>query len=212
MNPNDEIRDAILRHLYEVHAKAPSPPKAAIKITELQKAMRAQGIKRDQVGGNLDYLLDTGYAVAVVENRTFQTSAGTTQNSASRTYKISHTGVDLIERASLFQQQPTGQQINVTNVGGVTVVGDHNVVSTRYADLSQSLSDLRQQILDTNAITETEKLNAVADIDTIRSQLQKPEPDASLIKRAWQGVEAAATTAGAIDAVTKIATLVGHIT
>jgi hypothetical protein len=51
-----------------------------------------------------------------------------------------------------------------------------------------------------------------ADIDTIRSQLQKPEPDGGLIRRAWTGVEALATSAGAVDAVAKIAAVIAQVT
>jgi hypothetical protein len=208
MNPNDEIRDAILRHLYSVHAKAQSPSSAAIKIRELHKAMKVLGYKSTVVGGNLAYLIDTGFVDKVVEERTYRTQGGTMQSSPVTTYKVSAKAVDRMERASLFAQQPTGQQINVTTINGVTVVGDKNVVSTRYTDLSEHLEELRTLVLSSSEISERDKLDAAADIDTIRSQLQKPEPDGGLIRRAWQAVERVATAGGAADAVQKIAPLI----
>jgi hypothetical protein len=57
VNPNDATRDAILRHLHAVHEKAKSPRSAAVKISELQKALRPLGLKQQQVGSNLDYLV-----------------------------------------------------------------------------------------------------------------------------------------------------------
>jgi hypothetical protein len=143
MNPNDEIRDAILRYLYEVHSTASSPKTAAVKVSDLHKAMKERcGYKRNQVGGNLDYLIQTGHAVAVTEQRVFTAKGGTTQSSPVTTFKIADKGVDRIERASLFKQEPTGQQVNVTTISGVTVVGDNNVVNTRYADLSRTRSPI----------------------------------------------------------------------
>lgn len=184
VNPDDEIRDAILRHLYSVHQKASSPTSAAIKVSDLHKAMKVLGYKRNKIGGPLDYLIQTGHAVEVVEERTYPTKGGTVQSSPQKTYKISDKGVDRVQKASLFQQLPTGRHINVTTISGVTVVGDNNVVSTKYADLSQELSALRTTLLSAHEVAEADKLNVAADIDTIRSQLQKPEPDGGLIRRA----------------------------
>jgi hypothetical protein len=211
MNPNDAVRDAILRHLYDVHRQASSPQTAAKKISDIQKAMKALGIQRSQVGGNLDYLIDTGFVVAVVEQRSYPSRGGTVQSSPVRTYKVSHKGVDRMERASLFQQPPTGQHINVTTINGVTVVGDQNVVNTLYTDLSQALTALRADVLASDTLGEEDKLNAVADIDTIQSQLQKPRPNAGLIRQAWTGVEAIATAAGVVEAAERIAGLISQI-
>ncbi len=209
MNDDDEVRDAILRHLYEVHRKASSPTSAAIKVSDLHKAMKVLGYKRNVVGGPLDYLLQTGYAVADVEERKFATKGGTMQSAPQRKYKISDKGVDRMQKASLFQQPPTGQHINVTTISGVTVVGDGNVVNTKHADLSQHLTDLRTELLGDSGLSEADKLEVAADIDTISSQLQKPEPDGGLIRTAWTGVERLATGAGAADAAQKIAALIG---
>jgi hypothetical protein len=211
VNANDGIRDAILRHLYAVHSKASSPRSAAIKVSDLHKAMKAVGYKRTVVGGNLDYLIQTHHVVEVVEQRTFPTKGGTMQSSPVHKYKIADKGVDRIERASLFKQPPSAQHINVTTISGVTVVGENNVVNTRYADLSQELGSLRDALVASPAVTEADKLDVAADIDTIRSQLQKPQPDPGVIQRAWSGVETLATAAGAAEAVTKIATLISHV-
>ena len=51
-----------------------------------------------------------------------------------------------MERASLFEQEPTGQQINVTTINGVSVVGDHNVVNTRLLAAVEMIDDLDRQI------------------------------------------------------------------
>src|SRR4051812_17584659 len=39
VNPNDGTRDAILRRLYQVHEAAKSPRSAAVKVSELHRAL-----------------------------------------------------------------------------------------------------------------------------------------------------------------------------
>jgi hypothetical protein len=92
-NPNDETRDAILRHLYEVHQKAKSPRSTGVGIRDLQKALKdALGNKQQEVSGNLDYLVQKGWVREEAEPRTFQTSRGTVQASLKVTCKISDVG------------------------------------------------------------------------------------------------------------------------
>jgi hypothetical protein len=52
-------------------------------------------------------------------------------------------------------------------------------------------------------------MELVADIDTIQSQLAKPEPNRSIIQSAWGIVKAAATINGCTALVTKITGLIG---
>src|SRR5947199_3055753 len=88
-HPSDEVRDAVLRNLYEVHRRAKSPRSASIGIQDLQKALRLKhGYKQQEVASELDYLLQKGWAVEVVRERTFQTPGGTTRQAERITYKI----------------------------------------------------------------------------------------------------------------------------
>jgi hypothetical protein len=84
-NPNDAIRDAVLRFLYERHRRAKSPKSAGLKIRDIQKAMRERhGYKQQDVASNLDYLIQKGWVREVIEDRTFTTKAGTTQQAERR--------------------------------------------------------------------------------------------------------------------------------
>ena len=61
-NPDDVIRDSILRHLLAIHQDAKSPAKASIGIRDLRAALKAtHGYKQQQVGSNLDYLVQKGW-------------------------------------------------------------------------------------------------------------------------------------------------------
>jgi len=207
-NPSDVIRDAILRHLYSIHENARGPKTVAIGIRDIQRAMKAVGIVQKQVNSNLDYLLQKGWVAKVEERKTFTTKGGTTQESVSTMYKISDVGIDSLEGASAYQRKGDLSHINITNIRGVTVVGTGNIVNTELTDLSDVLAEIETALTASNKLSEEDKLNAIADIGTIQSQLSRPEPKKGIIKEAWQGVEVAATAAGFVDLLQKGAVLV----
>jgi hypothetical protein len=207
-NPNDAIRDAILRHLHAVHEKARSPKSAALLISELSKALKTKGYKQQEVASNLDYLVQKGWVKEVVEHRSFTTKAGTTQSAERRTYKISDSGIDRLEAASMYQRSEVASRINITNVRGVTVVGNGNVVNTTFTDLSRVLADLRQAVLEEPTIADDRKLDIAADIDSLEAQLQKPEPKKSIVQMLWSGIAKTAAVGGAIDILSRAAALI----
>ena len=213
-NPNDKIRDDILRYMYHIHQRARGPKGVAMGIRDLQKEMKKQGIKQNAVIANLDYLLQKGWVAKIEERRTFTTPGGTTQESVSTKYNISDVGIDSLEGASTYQRKEHFSNINITNIRGVTVLGSGNVVNTELTDLANALSELEAKVAQTDKLTEEEKLNTIADIGTIQTQLSKPYPKQSIIKDAWSGIEMAVTTAGFVELIQKvggfISTIIGN--
>jgi hypothetical protein len=196
-NPNDMVRDAILRCLYQRHRRAKSPKGAGMGVRDIQEAMKvAHGYKQQEVASNLDYLIQKGWVREVIENRTFTTRAGTTQQAEKRSYKISATGIDRLEAASTYQRPPLGNQVNITNIRGVTVVGNDNVVNTSFTDLASVLHEMRTAVLECGSLEEQQKLEVVADIESLQSQLQKPSPSRAVVKALWSGIEKVVTAAG----------------
>ena len=210
-NPNDVIRDAILRYLYGIHKKARSPKTAAHGIRDITTGMKKFGYKQQEIASNLDYLIQKGWVREVVEQRTFTTERGTTQNSEKRSYKISDTGIDMLEAASVYQRASNDPRINITNISGVTVVGDGNVVNTNFTDLSRSLNDLKQTVLASQTFSDTEKLSTIADIDTLQAQLQKPEPNKTIVNTIWTGVEKIVMAGGLVELAQKIGALLAPL-
>lgn len=210
MNENDVARDAILRTLESVHRRARSPRSAAIGIRDLQALLKRQGFRQQGVAANLDYLVQKGWVREVVVERTFTTAGGTRQSSAKVTYKISDIGLDKLEGASTYGRAPTAG-INITTISGVTVVGDGNVVNTTFAGAAAALTELRSQLLSAESIAEEDRLNAVADIDSLQGQLQKPSPAKEIVKSLWASVTAIATAAGFLDAAQKVSDSLGPL-
>jgi hypothetical protein len=205
---NDEVRDLILRHLYDSHRTTRGRSGGALTISELQKAMRPLGLKQQDVGHNLDYLVQKGWVREVVKERAFTTARGTRQSAERVTFKISEVGIDRIEAASTYQRPPTTSGVNITNIHGVTIVGDGNVVNTSFTELSKTLADARQVVLSSSTIPEPTKLDIVADIDTLQGQLQKPMPRREVVSQVWEGLQKLLTVAGLVELATKIGDLI----
>lgn len=212
-NPNDVIRDAILRYLYKVHEKARSPKSAGQGIKDLTKGIKQEHgkIKQQEIASNLDYLIQKGWVREVIETRTFTTPKGTTQNSEKRTYKISDTGIDKLEAASIYQSPSDSSKINITNINGVTVVGDGNVVNTKFTDLHKELNEFRQAVLGDETIPNEEKLAITSDIDTLQSQLQKPNPNKTILQTIWSGIEKSSFLNNLLEFTSKIRQMIGPI-
>lgn len=210
-NPNDGVRDLILRQLYGVHQRARGPKSVSIGIRDLQKALKSSGVKQQQVNSNLDYLIQKGWAVRVVEERSFTTPRGTRQSSQKVSYKISDVGIDRLEAASSYQRDDSYSRINITNVTGVTVVGSGNVVNTAHTDLAGVLSELERAVGASDSLEDEGRLNALADLSTIQSQLSKPKPDVGIVRSAWSTVEATVTASDLVGLVARAAAFIANL-
>lgn len=207
-NPNDIIRDEILRHLHHLHRTARGPKAVGTRIRDLHSAMKKLGIGQAAVNSNLDYLVQKGWVREVVTPRSFTTPSGMTQQSEVRTYKISDVGIDKLEGASSYRREEHFSRINITNIKGVTIIGDGNVVNTDFTDLSRALADLERAVSESSELSDEQKLNAVADIGSLQSQLSKPAPNRQIVGTLWNGIQKAVTGTGFIELLQKIGTLV----
>ena len=127
MNPNDVLRDHILRFLYERHSTARGVKAILIGIKELQSGLKKQyGMSQAAVAANLDYRIQAGWVTENVKDRKFKTPQGVEVSSEQVKYKISDVGINHLEAGTTFSSTRTSRAINITNVAGVTIVGDGN--------------------------------------------------------------------------------------
>jgi hypothetical protein len=91
-----------------------------------------------------------------------------------------------------------GIKIEATGQNIVTV-GDGNQVNAQYKDAAGALVDLKQALLQSPSLNEAQKLDVVADIDSIQSQLAKPNPNRTLVQGAWETVKKLDTVLGLAD-------------
>lgn len=210
----DEIRETILFELYQLHRNARGLTSARRSIMELKRLLKKNhGLSDKEIVSNLDYLVQSGWVIVEKEISEFTTARGTTRRQEKKYFKISDRGIDYFEGISKFQRvQRSFAGIKITNINGVTILGDGNaVVNTQHADLYKQLSLLSEVIRNNGQLSDEQKLNSVGDIETIKAQLMKTDPDKNIIKRAWEKLKPLATISGIITLFNQVANLIAHI-
>ena len=203
----DEMREFILKFFYDVYKKARSLKSSRLKISAVKRGLKQQGLTEQEIVGNLDYLIQTGWMLKEVESYQLRTKRGII-TTKTEYFKISDKGIDHFEGISKFQRAHPLTGINITNIQGVTIVGDGNIVNAQYSDLYGNLSLLSEEIMKSDKFPDEEKLNYRAEINTIKSQLSKTLPDKGIIARAWNRLKPLATVAGIASFFEKVKVLI----
>jgi hypothetical protein len=216
MNPNDEIRSQILRYFYDRNAKATSrygKKGSSVKISDVEKELKATyGLSQQQVMSNLTYLIDQKWIKEIPTEKTVTKKGGMAVPRVVTWYEISAEGIDKIEGESECDPQEKYAGINIHAAGtNIITLGDGNAVNASFADLHSALDELKAAIARADAIQETEKLDAAADIESMKDQLAKPNPSKAVISALWLGVEKAAAIAGLVELVERIRPLIEEI-
>ena len=159
---------------------------------------------------NLTYLISQGWVEEDTVEKSFTAPSGTVIPSTTSFFRITAAGIDKIEGPGEFTMSKFhGIKIEATGQNIITV-GDGNQVNAKFSDLAQALADLRDAVTQSDT-RESEKMDLVADIETIQTQLAKPEPNRGIIKAAWETVKGAAAINGCATLVTKVAGLIGGL-
>jgi hypothetical protein len=156
---------------------------------------------------NLNYLLSQGWVEEDKVEKSVPLPTGTVIPQSTSFYKITAAGIDKIEGPGEFTMDKfKGIKIEATGQNIITV-GDGNQVNAKFQDAAGALVDLKQALLKSTAISEKQKLDVVADIDSIQSQLAKENPNRTIIQGAWDAVKKLDTVLGLTDKVAKVAGL-----
>jgi hypothetical protein len=208
MNPNDKLRSNILRWFYDRNAQATSQygkKGSASKISDAKRGMKeTYGLKQQEVMSNMTYLIDKGWVNKTDEEKTVKVSGGTVPSKVTW-YEISSSGIDKIEGESEFQDGGKYSGININATGtNVITLGDGNVVNAKFENLHKELSKIKEAA-STSTLNDTEKLDIVVDIDSIKDQLIKAEPDKTIVGHLWKKIENVATLGEFASALTQAA-------
>jgi hypothetical protein len=209
-NPNDEIREAILKVLFSVHKKARGIKSTGMGMRKLKAVLKAQGLKEHEIVSNLDFLVQTKWVLKEVEEYPLKKGRAIIR-AKNTSYKISEKGINHFQGTSKFQTAHKFENINIMNLQGVTVVGENNIVFNQHTELFRSLDILDTEIQKSGQLDDEQKLASHADIETIKSQLSKSQPSREILKTAWEGVKAAATIAGVIGLCQTVAALIAPL-
>lgn len=215
MNPNDAKRKNILQYFYDRNANATSKygkKGSAIKISSARKELKdSYGLKQTEVVSNLNYLIDQNWIKEIVIEKHKERN-GISIPSKVTWYEISADGIDKIEGESEFRQTDRFAGININASGeNVITLGDGNYVNVHYQELHNELNNLKNEIKRISEFSEIQKLELVADIETIKDQLIKSKPDKTIISKIWGGIEKVVTAANLIELITKVLPLINSL-
>lgn len=208
---NNEIRQLMLNYFYQRNKNATSSKGkkgSAVKISDIKAELKDQHqLTQQEVQSNLTYLISQGWIEEQKVEKQIQAIGGTVIPSATRFYQITAEGIDKIEGQGEFTM-PKFHGIKIEAIGqNIITLGDGNQVNAQFGELGKALVELRQAITESDA-SEGEKLGLVADIETIQSQLAKPQPNRSIVAAAWNTIKGAAAINGCAALVTKVTGLI----
>jgi hypothetical protein len=201
----------MLRYFYDRNKNATSSmgkKGSAIKISDVKAELKLRhGLTQQEVQSNLTYLLSQGWVEEKTVAKQVRAQGGTVIPATTNYYQITAAGIDKIEGPGEFTM-PKFEGINIHATGhNIITLGDGNQVNAEYSDLGQALVELRKAITQSD-VSADQKVGFVADIDTIESQLAKPEPNRGIIAAAWDTIKAAASINGCATLVGKIGCLI----
>ncbi len=213
MRTNDEVRSLMLHYFYarnEGATSARGKKGFAVKISDIKRELKAaHGLTQQEVVANLNYLLSQGWIAEDPVEKSVPLPTGTVIPQSTSYYKITAAGIDKIEGEGEFTM-PKFKGIKIEATGqNIITVGDGNQVNAQFKDAAGALVELKEALLATPRVTEQQKLEAVADIDCIQSQLAKANPSKGVIQGAWDGLKKLDTVLGITEKVSRLAGLLG---
>lgn len=208
MNPNDEIRMQILRYFYDRNSCATSrfgKKGSALKISVAKAELKSRNsLTQAQVMSNMTYLIDQGWVNTFDVEKTITVRGGTVPSKVTW-YEIAAAGIDKIEGSSEFQPPERYPGINITATGGnVITLGDGNVVNAQFSTLHNQLTELKEAVVASSELSETEKLGLAVDIESIKDQLAKERPNKTIIGHLWTAITGACKIAELVDRIAKV--------
>jgi hypothetical protein len=202
----DEIRKEILNFLNTKYKQANTLDEARVSYSTLKKGLRKIGMTDSEITSNLIYLKRDGW----VEEKIIKHETAYEGIEEVHYYCISNQGINFLEGPSVFQKKNKLEGINITNIQGAIVIGDGNIVQNQYIDLYKSLVLLGERVRLSDEFNDGQKLDIQADIDTIKSQLQKLSPDKGIIQKTWEFIKVTVTAAAFVELVLTISRLISH--
>jgi hypothetical protein len=205
-----EIRRLMLAYFYERNRNATSmmgKKGSAVRTSDLKADLKARHeLSQQEIQRNLIYLLSQGWVEEKPISKTFSPKGGSIVSSVTSYFVITAAGIDKIDGPGEFTMDRFhGIKIEATGQNIITL-GDGNKIDAQFSEVGEALLQLRDLVVSAN-LSEGEKLNYVADIDTIQSQLAKAAPSKPIIQAAWGTVKGAAAINGCATLIMKIAGL-----
>jgi hypothetical protein len=190
---NNEIRTIILQYFYDrnkVGTSMRGKKGVSAKISVVQSELKAaHALSRAEVTRAVAYLIDQGWVTTDEIHKTFTTIQGTAIPSSVLYYRITAAGVDKIEGEGEYTMAKFhGININATGQNIITL-GDNNQVDAKFECIANRLIEFKDVVRKASDVKDSDKVSIIADVDTMESQLAKPEPNPTVLRTIWAGIE-----------------------
>ena len=196
---NDQIRQKILEFLFSIRKRARSLTSVGATVAKIKRGLKSQGISQNEVVTNLDFLVQHNWIIEEIEKRTFKSQKGFEFPSEKRKYKLLELGINYFEGSSPFSTMSRYAGINISNISGVVILGNNNVVRNEFVDVFKKLEQLENAMKMSSSITEEQKLATQADIQTIKDQLSKSIPGKGIIQKAMESISFLGSVPGVME-------------
>lgn len=85
------------------------------------------------------------------------------------------------------------------------------MVNAQFSTLHNELNGLKEAIAVSDKLTETQKFDLSVDLESIKDQLAKAEPNKTIIGHLWSGLEKVVTAAGLVDLLVRVQPLIAGL-
>ena len=143
----------------------------------------------------MTYLISEGWVEELQVQKSVPLKTGTIIPQVTPFYRITARGIDKIEGPSEYTMKKF-HDIKIEATGqNIITLGDGNQVNVKYQEAAGALAEFREAVT-SSGIPEEAKLDLVADIETIQSQLAKAQPSKTVIRTAWENIKDVAVAVG----------------
>lgn len=112
---------------------------------------------------------------------------------------------------SIFIQ---AENFTISGEAKISADGGDNISNIYYGTINQNtaeaikkIAELMELVANSN-LKENEKLQMIGDAEIVKASLIQPEPNKTILEKAWNGIQAASTVSGAVQLIQLISTFV----
>lgn len=186
----DLIREKILEALFRIHNKARGKSSLLVGIRDLSQEVKKDlpKVKENEVFSNTRFLIENGFVKEeAVENYFASKNYGNSKPSYK--YCLTKEGLAYFEHGSKFDKSSVFAGIgDITGNGNIVIIGNQNsatsIANTRFVDGHRFAEELRRRVNALGELSDEEKVSIQSDLETIKSQLAKQNPDKGILQKA----------------------------
>jgi hypothetical protein len=196
-----DVRRTLLDYFYNRNHNAKSARSdktgVAAKISVVRKELKeSHDLTQTEIRRNLTYLISQGWVEEEQITKKVRLPSGMLIDQATSYYKITAAGIDKVDGPGEFTMDKF-KGIKIESSGqNIITVGDGNQVNASFSKLADALAEFKEAAKASPSASEAQKMEIVADVDSIQSQLAKPAPNKGIIDQIWDGIGKGATLIG----------------